>query len=157
MDREAYNECMKPHMAGKGKTKEERRVGMCVGAKLCTGKAKTEDEAIRICSIPKLPKWAKKAEKSLKEDGVTSCEERTSIIKRDLEIIALKVRQGEAEEVKNIAARVLVYSQSCQGDEVFTKAVSAMNDVHEMGNRHYLKAESKETIKNIESLREEIA
>lgn len=157
MDREAYNQCMKPHMSGKGKSKEERRIGMCVGAKLCTGKASTEEEALRICSVPKLPKWAKSAEKSIKEDGVGSCEERTSIIRRDLEIIALKVRQGEAEEVKNIAARVLVYTQSCQGDEVFAKAVSAMNDVHELGTRHYLKAESKEAIKNIETLREEIA
>ena len=39
MNRSEYTACMTPHMQGKGKTKEQRRMDMCVGAKLCTGKA----------------------------------------------------------------------------------------------------------------------
>jgi len=56
MDRAQYNSCMVPYMRGAGKTKEQRQMGMCIGAKLCTGKAKTEAEAKEICSRPKEPK-----------------------------------------------------------------------------------------------------
>ena len=56
MDRVKYNTCMSPHMKGKGLTKDERRMKMCVGAKLCTGKANTEKEAIALCNLPREPK-----------------------------------------------------------------------------------------------------
>lgn len=49
MDRTKYNACMAPHMRGKGKTQEERHRAMCIGAKLCTGKASTQEQAIRLC------------------------------------------------------------------------------------------------------------
>ena len=49
MDRTEYTACMTPHMKGKGKTREERARAMCIGAKLCTGKASTEEEAVRLC------------------------------------------------------------------------------------------------------------
>lgn len=55
MDRKKYNTCMIPHMRG-SKSKEERQRAMCVGAKLCTGKASNIEEAQHICSIPKPPK-----------------------------------------------------------------------------------------------------
>ena len=48
MDRTEYNKCMSPWMKG-SKSKEERKASMCVGAKLCTGKASTEEEAKQIC------------------------------------------------------------------------------------------------------------
>lgn len=48
MDRAAYNECMKPYMQGT-MTREERGNNMCIGAKLCTGKAKSKMEAVEIC------------------------------------------------------------------------------------------------------------
>lgn len=54
MDRKKYNECMIPYMKG-SKPREERRFDMCVGAKLCSGKAQTEQEAINVCSLPKEP------------------------------------------------------------------------------------------------------
>ena len=57
-NREEYNTCMRPYMTG-SKPKEQRKLDFCVGAKVCSGKAKTEEEAKAICSIPKLPKWAK--------------------------------------------------------------------------------------------------
>ena len=55
MDRAAYNRCMTPFMKG-SKTREQRQFDMCVGAKACSGKAASRDEAERICSLPKEPK-----------------------------------------------------------------------------------------------------
>jgi len=49
MDRQAYNTCLKPYITGTGKTKEERQRNFCVGAKICTSKAKTREEAEKIC------------------------------------------------------------------------------------------------------------
>ncbi|KKN28446.1 hypothetical protein LCGC14_0854140 [marine sediment metagenome] len=70
MDRQAYNTCMSPHMKGTGLTKDERRMKMCIGAKLCTGKASTEKEAIALCNLPKEPKPASTAKKAR---GVNPC------------------------------------------------------------------------------------
>ena len=47
--REEYNTCMRPYITGKGIPKEERRQNFCIGAKICTGKAKDEKEALRLC------------------------------------------------------------------------------------------------------------
>jgi hypothetical protein len=52
MDRKQYNQCIAPYMRG-SKPKEQRQFDMCVGAKICSGKAGTEEEARRICSLPK--------------------------------------------------------------------------------------------------------
>ena len=54
--REAYNSCMKPHISGKH---EDRKMDFCIGAKICSGKAKDEDEARRLCLLPKEAKEAK--------------------------------------------------------------------------------------------------
>lgn len=54
--RKEYNQCMIPYISGQGKSKEERKLNFCVGAKLCSGKSKTEEEARVICSQPKPPK-----------------------------------------------------------------------------------------------------
>jgi len=58
MDRKQYNQCMVPYMKG-SKPKEQRQFDMCVGAKICSGKAGNEEEAKRICSLPKEPKPVK--------------------------------------------------------------------------------------------------
>lgn len=56
---------MVPWMRGEGLTREERNHKMCIGAKICSGKAENEKEAEAICSIPKPPKERKKrAEKT---------------------------------------------------------------------------------------------
>jgi hypothetical protein len=55
MDRKQYNQCIAPYMRG-SKPKEQRQFDMCVGAKICSGKAGTEEEARGICSLPKEPK-----------------------------------------------------------------------------------------------------
>lgn len=58
ISRKEYNQCMVPFMKG-SKPKEQRQFDMCVGAKLCSGKAETEDQAKTICSLPKEPKPVK--------------------------------------------------------------------------------------------------
>ena len=50
MNREVYNSCMSPYMKGPGKSKEERHHDMCIGAKLCSQKAQTEEEAEKLCA-----------------------------------------------------------------------------------------------------------
>lgn len=56
MDRQAYNECMIPFMKGGG---PDRKLRFCTGAKICSGKAASEDEARQIC-ISQPPKEPKK-------------------------------------------------------------------------------------------------
>ena len=48
--REEYTTCMKPYMSGSGKNREERQAGMCIGAKLCTGKASDLEGAKKLCT-----------------------------------------------------------------------------------------------------------
>jgi len=49
---------MRPYITG-SKPAEERKLDFCVGAKICSGKAKDREEAKAICSIPKEPKEPK--------------------------------------------------------------------------------------------------
>ena len=60
MKREEYNACMSPYMKGGGEDRKER---FCIGAKLCSSRAQTEDEAKRLCAEaaanPKPPKKPK--------------------------------------------------------------------------------------------------
>lgn len=45
--REEYTTCMKPYMTGGGPERKER---FCQGAKICSGKAATKEEAARLCA-----------------------------------------------------------------------------------------------------------
>lgn len=56
--REEYNACMRPYITGK-KPKEQRKLDFCVGAKLCSSKSKTKEEAERLCRQPKPPREPK--------------------------------------------------------------------------------------------------
>lgn len=47
--REEYNACMRPHITGKGKSKEQRKLDFCIGSKLCSSKAETREEATQLC------------------------------------------------------------------------------------------------------------
>lgn len=69
MDRSAYNKCMIPWMKGGG---ENRKLRFCIGAKLCSSKSKTEEEAREVCLLPKEPKPAR-AFKGKRSTG-QSCE-----------------------------------------------------------------------------------
>lgn len=58
MDRQKYNACMRPFITG-SKPKEQRKLDFCVGAKICSGKAKSKEEAEKLCSLPKEPREPK--------------------------------------------------------------------------------------------------
>lgn len=60
--RKEYTSCIRPYITG-SKPKEQRKLDFCVGAKICSGRAKTREEAIEICSRPKEPKPAKASRK----------------------------------------------------------------------------------------------
>ena len=47
---------MVPWMKGGG---EDRKLRFCIGAKICSGKTKTEEEAQQVCLLPKDPKEIK--------------------------------------------------------------------------------------------------
>lgn len=70
--RKEYTSCIRPYITG-SKPKEQRKLDFCVGAKICSGKAKTREEAERICKeAASLPKTAKA--KSGKRSSGKSCE-----------------------------------------------------------------------------------
>ena len=71
MKQEDYRSCMAKNMGGgklKGLSKEERTLTFCSIAKLCSGKAKDEAEARRLCSLPKEPKASKSKLEGAPED-----------------------------------------------------------------------------------------
>lgn len=73
MDRAQYNACLRPHITGQ-KTKEQRKLDFCIGAKLCSSKAKTREEAMAVCSLPKEPKEPK-VTRARREKPPISCKE----------------------------------------------------------------------------------
>jgi len=111
MDREAYNECMKPYISG---PHEDRKRDFCIGAKICSGKATGEKEAERLCAeaaaLPRLPK-ARPGKicklKDLKAISVCLTEniELSSLTKENMQSVftaALQKCQGaQAVEVKS--------------------------------------------------------
>lgn len=79
MGRKEYAQCVGKGLRGKQFTKEERKLEFCTLSKLCSGKAKTREEALTICSQPKPPKapkvrGTKKGQSCEKEAlGLTQC------------------------------------------------------------------------------------
>jgi hypothetical protein len=47
--RAEYNKCIRPYITG-SKPKEQRKLDFCVGAKICSGKAETREQAEGLCS-----------------------------------------------------------------------------------------------------------
>lgn len=70
-----YTQCMIPYMKGTGKTKEQRQRDMCIGAKLCSGKASTREEAEQICinQPPKEPKPRRSSGRSIDPAKLATC------------------------------------------------------------------------------------
>lgn len=59
MKKEEYRACMAKGLKGKtGLSKQQRQDLFCVESRICSGKAKDEEEAKRLCSQPKAPKAA---------------------------------------------------------------------------------------------------
>ena len=152
MNREEYNACMAPYMQG-SKTKEQRQHDMCIGAKICSGKAKTEEEADKICSIPRLPKWAKK-ELPQDEKPVT-CETRLARVQQNLDTINEQVKVGKAEEVLPQAAQVLNDLFTCLPEPAIVEiAKDAMETARTLSKGFYFKGEGKNLKKKLELLKE---
>ena len=152
MNREEYNACMKPYMSG-SKSKEQRQRDFCVGAKVCSGKAKTEDEAIAICSTPKLPKWAK-ALLPKKQEPAT-CQIKDTRAKENLELILLKVNEGEPEDARPLAAQTLNDILTCHAKDtaICELAIDAMQDFNDISKRPFLTGEVKDLKSKIETVK----
>jgi hypothetical protein len=60
---------MSPYISGK-KEPAQRKLDFCVGAKICSGKAKTREEAVTLCNAPKpeKPEGTGKKRRSKKAD-----------------------------------------------------------------------------------------
>lgn len=98
--KEEYRSCMRPYMTSTGKTKEERQNEMCLGAKLCSGKASDRKEAEQICSLPKEPKEPK-PRKSTRQK--VNCEQNMEEI---TQCIVGKISPNTtAEEIYNVLVR----------------------------------------------------
>lgn len=71
MDRKAYNSCMKPYLTGQ-KTKDQRKLDFCIGAKVCSGKADNQTEAKGMCadSIKEKAQAATSQENAVPVDAV---------------------------------------------------------------------------------------
>jgi len=96
MDRQQYNDCMRPYISGSGLTKEERRLRFCIGAKLCSGKAKTEEEAKSVCLIAREKKPKVKTTAIKDTDNVENCE------KEILKLASCIAEHADMNLVRNI-------------------------------------------------------
>jgi len=150
--REEYNNCMRPYMTGT-KTKQERQHDMCIGAKICSGKAPTEEAAEKICSAPRLPKWAKKLLPKGEED--ISCEDRLERVRNNIDTISAKVKTGEADEVKVEAAQTLNDIFSCLPEKAVVEMASeAMDQFGQLAKGYYFKGESRDLQTKLATLKE---
>ena len=152
MKQEEYRSCMAQGLKGKtGLSKKERQQLFCTQSRLCSGKSKTEAEAEALCSIPTLPKWVK----ALIPKEQESCDVCKGRVMDDIDLINLKVKVGEADEAKEIVARLIGGIYSCYNDKgilAFADEIAA--DFHDLSKRHYLKGESKELVRKFDLLKE---
>jgi hypothetical protein len=148
VDRVIYNACIGDAMRGRKLTREQREAAFCVASKVCSGKAKSEDEAAKICALPK-GKAVKPGEPQL------SCAERMARVKSNLGVIELKVKSGEAEEVVDLAKQTLGDVKTCVTEpgtiELFDEAMGLVRD---LGSRFYLKGEIRGAKSKIDILKE---
>jgi len=149
MDRAKYNACMSPFIRGKDKTKEERQMGFCVGAKLCSGKAKSEDEARKICNQPHLPKWA--AGKEPEAEKLTCPQKMERTLKTIIEVKDL-IKAGQTEKIKEPMVVMLQDIHACAPEEIIRLANDTLNDVKKTAGEFYFKGEGREMVKDLSTL-----
>lgn len=92
--RQEFNSCISKGMAGKTFTKEQRKLEFCTLAKLCSGKVRSREEALRICSQPKPPKPARTSRQG--RSKTKSCE------KRALSLASCIAENWDMEKARNI-------------------------------------------------------
>lgn len=122
MNRAEYNQCMKPHMTG-SKTKEQRQKDMCVGAKLCSGKADNVKEAERLCAEAALNPKPPKEKKTRKVCTLRDLESIAVCVAENIELSSLT-----SENMGEIFANAL---KKCSGTKA-KKITSAQKMVEEM-------------------------
>lgn len=103
--REEYNQCMVPYMKGGG---PDRKLRFCIGAKLCSGKSKSEEEAKAICLLPKEPKPIK-ARRS--KDGAKSCEKE---VRELTQCVVGKIDMNLAHNINSIEVAIVNAIMECK-------------------------------------------
>jgi len=104
VSREEYTKCMVPHMKGGG---PDRKLRFCIGAKLCSMKSETEEEAEKLCiEAAANPKPAKATRRKGKAgfgdlNALAAC----AVQKIDLDSLT----------PENIAATLTAALQDCSG------------------------------------------
>jgi len=128
---------------------------MCVGAKLCSSKAKTIEEAEKLCSVPKLPKWVvQMLPKHGEPETCDLCKGKATEI---IDNINLKIRYGEAEEVRDLAAKLMNDIFRCYTDDgILAFTDELMSEFNDLSKRHYLKGEGRDLEGKFEILKETI-
>ena len=66
-----YTECMIPWM--KGEKQIDGISAMCIGAKICTGKAKTKEEAIQICKTQPPKEHKSRSKRGFNATALAAC------------------------------------------------------------------------------------
>lgn len=172
-DRTAYNDCMKPYITGKGLPQAERRLNFCVGAKICNGKAQTEDQARQICLTqpPKPPKERKQRDGTcppcpcaIADSQSTAappapakpltCEEHKAEALVTMDQILDKVKEGDA--AGTVAARgQLLEHLACQPREggALEMARGVNETLSQMSKGYYFKGEIRELKSEMDLLR----
>ena len=148
--RTEYNDCMRPFITG-SKPKEERQRGFCVGAKVCSGKARTEEEAAQMCATT-LPKWARQA--LLKEDEDLPCEARMSRSHETIDKIQLGLKAGDIAEMVPAYAQLFNDVSKCRPPEVGELAGVIAEELKKLSKRTYLKGEARDIQSKLQALGE---
>jgi len=106
MNQDKYRKCMRQYMTGTGKTKEERQHDMCIGAKLCSKRAETEEKAEYLCSLPKELKPVKQRDKS-----ENSCEKE---VLKLAHCIAERIDMSLANNINSIEMAIVNAMTECK-------------------------------------------
>lgn len=150
MDRAAYNECMRPYISG-SRPKDERKRAFCIGAKICSGKADSEEHAAELCART-IPKWAKKA--LPKGEKPLPCADRISRVHQTIDAISLAVKSGDVEEILPASAQMLDDISQCGSPAVIELANLAAADIKDISKRFYMKGEGAEIQKQLGVIKE---
>lgn len=104
--REEYNQCMRPFITG-AKEKEQRKLDFCIGAKVCSRKAKDRAEAERLCLLPKEPKPMR----ARKDKQPVSCKEEMITL---AQCMVAKIDMNLVSSAKNIETALVDALLKCQ-------------------------------------------
>ncbi len=152
MDRATYNACIGNAMRGRQLTRQERKAAFCIASKVCSGKAANEEEAGRICALPK----AARAAKTKPNEPQLPCADRMARVKNSLETMELKVKSGQAEEVVDLAKQTLGDVETCVAEpgtvELFREAMDVVKKLGSGG--FYIIGEAKDVKSKFNILKE---